>query len=298
MIHVADHNPHSSLNRRDVSNLTIPDLPGLELSFQFDAQVKLLPPAVYQTAIQVMYDLVQRPWDQAVEVMITDRIKDFNVLIMFVNSQPSTASDQMIVGHCVAALYRSIVIMTDGVLFTNLRCLMNLRHKDIGGLSIVNIDGTVASNATVTDALSTTLTGPAINAADSGQVVDPENPKLVIKYHFFGKAIKSKEVSMAILEALASLGPRHKTDTCQDFEAISPGGECGIFIDAIPSHVSFTYGFAARILKLLYQLIIVPSKRWGDLYLDVRYNGNQFGALRMLKFGDGANNVTQPVEQA
>ncbi|KAL8712485.1 MAG: hypothetical protein Q9220_003333 [cf. Caloplaca sp. 1 TL-2023] len=274
------------------------DLPGFELSFQFDAKVKLLPPAVYQTAVQVMYDLVQRPWDQAVEVMITDRIKEFNVLIMFVNQQAPSSPDQMLVGHCVAALYRAIVVMTDGVLFANLRCHMSVRHKIIGGLSIVNIDGTVASNATVSDTPDTALSGPTIDAADSGQIIDPENSKLVIKYHFFGKSIISKEVSLVVLEALASLGPTHTTNTCQKFEAVSPDGGCGIFIDAIPSHITFTYGFAARVLKLMYQMIIVPNKRWGDLYLDIRYNGNQFGALRMLKFEGGASNDTQPVEDA
>lgn len=282
--------PRSS--RNNTSSMAVPGIPGFELTFDFDHHVPLRPLEVYQTAIQLMYELALKPWDEPIFTQIAEQVRDYNLLMMFFNPGVPRAPLLRVL-HCVAALRRAVLLMSDGVLFNQLRCRILIWSQQIGALTIAPLDDikfarTSLNLTDVTDDTATNISALNLNA-DSGQTIDPYDHQFVINFRFYGKPIKSKEVSLGILEALATAAPFSKNAECKELEALSPGGECAIIIESVTNDVKFTYGWAARALKLLYDQIIVPRKRFGDVYLELKYQGQKFGELRMLRIVDALN---------
>ncbi|KAL8727727.1 MAG: hypothetical protein Q9166_005840 [cf. Caloplaca sp. 2 TL-2023] len=282
-----------SLNppRSNASLTTFPRLPDFEMSFTFDQGKPLRVLEVYQTAIQLMYEFAQRAWDEPVQAMVVKQIEGYDVLMMFLNP-----SNQLKVGHCVAALYRAVAVMTDGVIFCQLRCHLLIHGGKIGALSIAPVKDDVFSAGTgvnVTDA--SNVTGMDISAVgvgvDSGTIRDADNPHFSITFRFLGKAINQKEVSMGVLEAMASAAPFAKNAACRELEVVSPDGGCAIIIESVSNRLTFTYGWATKALKLMYQRIVVPNKRFGDIYLELKYDDHKFGELRMLRITEARNST-------
>lgn len=273
----------------------IPRIDGFEIFCQMEYMHQLRPLEVYQTGIQMLYEFAQRPWIELVYVADSKKFLNYDVLILFINSQPPTRPNQLQVKHCVASLYRAISIMTDGVMFYQLRCHVSVMKDELGALSITPWDDVpVASGNASKIALTRQVDGISNNASidrltsNSGQFRDPDNPSFVMNYHFFGKAINSKSVSMAVVEAMTMAAPFPVSGRCKELSVVSPDGACAIFIESISSHHEFTYRWATRALKNLYQHIIVAQKRFGDIYIELWFDAEgmfeQFGELRMLKF--------------
>ena len=73
---------------------------------------------------------------------------------------------------------------------------------------------------------------------------------------------------MAILEAMATAAPFGPGIECKELLAVSPYGGCSIVIESVRGgEMLFTYAWATRALKVLYQEIVLPQRRWGDLVL-------------------------------
>ena len=281
----------SSLFRSDPP---VPPIDGFELHCHMDYTYPLRPHEVYQTGIELLYEFAQRPWIELVYVADSKQFSDYNVLILFINSQPPNEPNQLQIKHCVASLYRALSIMTDGILFFQLRCYITTNKVDVGALSITPWDNpVVVPNNASKMAQTNQVDGISNNASvdrltsNTGQLRDPDNPSFYIDYHFFGKGINSKSVSMAVVEAMTAAAPFPTNGKFRELSIVSPDGVCAILIDSVSSHHEFTYRWATRALKLLYQNIIVAQKRFGDIYLKLGFNAEgideQFGELRMLK---------------
>ena len=276
-----------------INHITVPRVPGFGMSFAFDRGDLLRPLDVYFTAIQLMYELAQRNWDESIFALIEKYIEGYNVLFLFINHQPPGATNQLKVQHCVAALFRAVLTMTEQVMFCQLRCRLTLRTHEIGGLSVAPVDYAATANTSVD--LHGDPDGPGTNTSNStlwldhGQIVDPDDFLFVIDFHWHSKSIKSTEVSLAILDALATAAPFDRNDECVELEALSPQGDCVIFIDGDVARKKLTYAFATRALKLMYSDLIVRQKRFGDLYLELQYNERKFGEIRILKIVSAQN---------
>ncbi|KAI4172429.1 MAG: hypothetical protein LQ343_003519 [Gyalolechia ehrenbergii] len=279
----------------------IPPIPQYEVSFHFDYKIKLGVIDVYQTAIQMMYDLAQRSYVQTVHAVDSKQFGNYNVLILFINIQSPSAPEQLQIMHCVSTLYRAIQIVTDGVLFFQNRAALMLQHKHIGGMSMTPIDAAAAMtdrNDSSADSIEEDESSGSNSASDDnvlhwsrGHIKDRVNPQFSIDFQFLGKSINTKEVSMAVLEALTVAAPHPKDAGCEDISVASPDGGCAIIVESIPSVHHFTYQWATRALILLYQEIVVAQRKFGDVKLDLRYDGQIFGELRMLKTTGDKNNT-------
>ncbi|KAL8803967.1 MAG: hypothetical protein Q9182_002839 [Xanthomendoza sp. 2 TL-2023] len=235
-----------------------------------------------------MYDTAQHAWDEDVQLVTGENVKGSDVSVLILNVQSAKESHQLQISYCVTALYRAIIAMTNEVLFCYMYATISMFEKRIGMLSITDNK----QNALVgVDHDTTTAAGSNITALNvlqvndsprTGTIKDETNPSLSITYHVLGKAISPKEVSLVILEALAAAAPFPKYYQCQDLEVLSPDGGAAIVIESVKVPL-FTYQWATRALKLLYQEIIVPFKRWGDIFLEIKANDILIGELRMLK---------------
>ncbi|KAL8766628.1 MAG: hypothetical protein Q9209_006645 [Squamulea sp. 1 TL-2023] len=242
--------------------------------------------------------MAQRPWDEPVLVMVAEQVEGYDVFMMFINPQIPSAPDQLQTGHCVAALYRAIAAMTDGVIFCQLRSRLAIQDKAIGSMTITHIRNVpdIGTNVTVgaqSDLTSTHIPTTGKLSADGGTIRDPKNPHFSITFHFLGRSINQKEVSMVILEAMASAAPYAEDSECKELQALSHTEGAVIIIESVFSNrLRLTYGWATKTLKILYQRIIVPGRRWGDVWLEMKYDDVKFGELRMLRITGGAANRT------
>ncbi|KAL8784319.1 MAG: hypothetical protein Q9213_004028 [Squamulea squamosa] len=230
--------------------------------------------------------------------MFAEQMEGYDVLMMFINPQVPSAPDQLTMGHCVAALYRAIAVMTDGVLFCQLKCQLAIQDKTIGAMSIAHANDVTDTGVNVTvlaqsDMSSTHIATTGNLRANGGTIRDDNNPRFSITYHFLGKSINQKEVSMVVLEAMASAAPYSRNAECKELQALSHDDGAAIIIESVFSdRLPLTYGWVTRTLKLLYQRIIVPGKRWGDIWLEMKYQDVKIGELRMLRVTGGAANRT------
>ena len=259
-----------------------------------DYSLQLRPLEVYQVGIQMLYDFAQRPWNDHVDVADSKKFLNYDVLILFINPRPPSEPVQLHVKHCVASLYRALSIMTDGIMFFQLRCHILVMKDEVGALSITPWDDSAVSSVNASKKAPTNHihdisdNGPLDElTSNSGQFKDLDNPSFVMNYHFFGKRINSKSVSMAVVEAMTAAAPFPMRSKCIEHSFVSPDGVCGIFIESISSHHEFTYRWATRALKNLYQYIVVAQKKFVDIYVELWFDAEgvfeQFGELRMLK---------------
>lgn len=289
-----------SVPPHNASTVHAPFLPSLSTEFTFNQEVLLRPLQVYQTAISLMYDLAQRPWEAAVLAMTAEHIAEYNVLIMFFNPQRPTAPDQLKVQHCVDALFRAMSIMTDGVLFVQTRCKLvegGPGGKEIGILSISPIahDGdSVLQHGDLNHKMVENNPLNDTTPYDRGQVVDPDNFLFVLEYQWFRTAIKPKEISLAVLDALSEAARYGQDARCNELYGVSPRKECTIVIENVGQNTEtkLTYRYATRALKLLFDKIVVPEKRFEDVYLRLVYDDRLVGEIRVLSTKSEGRNGT------
>ena len=236
-----------------------------------------------------MVELARRPWDVPLFAMIADHIDGFNVVIMLLNPRGPSESNQLLICHCVAALYRAVIIMTDGIMFCKMRAIIKLRSFELGALSMSPMDTMTGSVNETRDSLGSG-NKTAYNALDEalkvdrGRVVDPDNFLFVIEYLWYGKSMKSKDISLAILDAIATAAPHDTNSECQTLEIVSLEGDCVIVVDRLATAGrKLTYFYTVRALELAYDEIFAAQKRWGDLLLVLRFNDRAFGEIRILK---------------
>ncbi|KAL8992130.1 MAG: hypothetical protein Q9169_007349 [Polycauliona sp. 2 TL-2023] len=255
----------------------IPPIPHFTVELNFDRRYRLGVIDVYQTAIQMMYDLAQRPYNTVIQATDSRQYKDYNVLILFLNTGPPESSMKLQVMHCVATLYQAVQVMTDEVLFVPGRAAMTLRQVHIGE----NSGNDVTEKEEEGDA------APALDVGeDTGHIADPDFPQFSIDFQFLGRPINSKEISLAVFEALTVATPVPRTDECIEIMVSTDRG-CVIIVEGTHGAQRFTYQWATRALKLLYQEVMVARKRFGDVKLDIKYEGKIFGQLRVLRTDRG-----------
>ena len=242
------------------------------------------------TAIHLMAELARRPWEGPLFAMVADHIDGFNVVIMLLNPHPQSEPNQLLICHCVAALYRAVIIMTDGIMFCKMRAIIKLDSFELGALNVSPMDFSAGSQNETRRDLPGRANKTAMNGSDGavsvdrGRVVDPENFLFVMEYVWYGRSMRSKDISLAILDAIATAAPHDSNSECQTLEITSPEGNCVIVVDQLASAGrKLTYFYTVRALQLAYDAIFATQKRWGDLLLVLRFNDRAFGEIRVLK---------------
>ena len=263
-----------------------------------------------------MWELSAKEWSAPVTGMAITVMDPYDVLIVFVNPRSPTAALHLQVGHCVVALYEAIVTMTDGVCFCQLRSKLRIFRDgsptELGGMSITPAEEPGNSNNNHTAALENStrtvaLEAPQIvagsgtsnntNPIETGQITDPDNRRFGLRYTYLGRRISSKDVSLAVLDALATIAFHNAGSPFSQLETLSDRDQVAIIVEDYSegSFRQLTYRDAARALKLMYDEIMIKKKSFGDVYLELLWNGRKFGEIRMLNAALLRGNTTQSV---
>ncbi|KAL8768992.1 MAG: hypothetical protein Q9209_004909 [Squamulea sp. 1 TL-2023] len=298
------HSPHSNSTLTD-----IPRIPGFRQLFTLDYTKSLRPIEVFQTAIVLLYDAAQRPWEEPVHFMQAHEQIGYNVVMLIYNPRPPEAPMQLKISHCVTAILQAVMTLTDSVIFCQLKSRLMLYSADgatqLGTLTITPL----RSNSANAEENDTLAQDPNANATalkipngevgvTSGRITDELDPHLTFEYHsLIGKPITAKDISLVILDAIASAAPYEMNAECKDLYAISPSGGAAIIIESTTDKLSFTYGNATRVLKRLYQRVVVPLRRWEEIWCVIYYDNQKFGELRMLRVAEAMRGAPGGIEQ-
>ncbi|KAL8790671.1 MAG: hypothetical protein Q9213_000519 [Squamulea squamosa] len=274
-----------------------------------DPSKPLRPIEVFDTAIALVYDAAQRPWDEPVHFMQAHQMKGYNVVMIIYNPRPPEDPIQLEVSHCVIAILQAVITLTHSLVFCQLKSRLMLYSADgatqLGALSIEPLrvnPANAGNNVTIAqEPNATALDIPNDGVSvESGRIRDQLDLHLSFKYHsIIGKPITAKDISLVILDAIASAAPFDMNAECKELYAISPDGGAAIVIESTTDKINFTYGNATRVLLRLYQRVVVPLKRWEETWCEIFYDNQKFGELRMLRTTEamkGARGPTRAIE--
>ena len=121
----------------------------------------------------------------------------------------------------------------------------------------------------------------------SGRVIDLDDLNFSVVYTYSGARLNSKDVFLAVLDALAIAAQSDRLALFESLKVISPSGACTISTVAIRK-----YSFVTRALLIMIREIMVYLKNIGELMLRLEWKMSAmaecFGSHGMRK-GGGKN---------
>lgn len=252
--------------------------------------------AVYINAIELMYRLAQEDWDALIHTNIQMSVTTYNIWIIATRAPAA----RLQIGHIVIALQDSVVAMARLTDFYRLTALITLDGVTAGYLDFGNnqspMDGNNTSSGVPKDDLllinnNTDQSGSSVS--NSGQVIDPYDPKFVITYQFFDQSIDSKEIFTVVLDGLATCAQFKPSDEYPVLEAYSVSGTTAISISKVLGRPTrLHYSDMTRSLLLIVTKVIVMERKFKELEFNIGYDGVRIAEGFMFKV-TSANNGTQ-----
>ena len=248
-------------------------------------------------AIELMYRLAQVDWDAHIYKDLRMSVTFYNIWILIANSP----SDRLQVSHIVIGLQDSIITMARLNGFYRLSALISLDGQMIGQLEFGNnqspSDNVTSVSLQEDNSLLVNSNQSDGSSSNSGQIVDPNDPKFVITYEFYEKAIDSKEIFTVVLEGLAISAQFEPNEYCPVLEAHSLSGTVAISISQILGKPTLLrYSDLTRSLLILVTGVIVSQRKFKELDFSISYDEVQIAEGYLFKV-TSANNGTQERSQ-
>ena len=238
------------------------------------------------SAINFMYHFAQRKWNKRLSGGLTVWVETFSVEIDVEAVRAQRASTGLQTSHIVVGLYQTIPEVSDQSRFCEVLTTLSLQGRQIGSLAIQKrISGTerkggfnATSSLMVKDFLST-------NAATypSGQIIDVDDPPFTISYTFSGIRINSKDIFLAVLDALATAAPFPTNTPFRSLDAISASGDCVISIAVDSSQSQLSYSYVTKALRELITSVMVVLRKFEEVTFQLNWRAEKMveGSIRL-----------------
>ncbi len=262
-------------NYISVSALAAPAPPaGFETGIYFDTSKKFNPLAVYLCALDTMYKFAQTGWSKVLVGGITIWVERFNVQIDIESEGMAHGSTKLETSHIVLGLYQTMVEVAARSHFCETLTTLTMHGRQIGRLIIekrtqrtVEGGGSDAINLTLVEA------SPQGNAVTypSGHFIDPDDPDFSISYTYSGARINSKDIFLAVLDALATSAQFSPLTPFSSLSIISPSGDCAVNIVGIDGGFPVNYSFVTKTLRIVVMEIMVKLGKFEEIELQLKY---------------------------
>ena len=223
-----------------------------------------------------MYKLAQHDWNDVVYDNFYMSVTTFNLHIQ-VTAEPSYKLD---ISHVIIALQDSVVAMARLKGFFRLTTLIGLDEQLIGQLDFGNNDGPSDKRITSVPSESThffNVNQSDSSLGDSGRIPDPYDPKFIITYDFYGKAIDTKEIFTTVLEGLAISAQIGRNKECSGLEASSLSGIAALSISkSLDNSKQLLYSAVTKALLILVTAVMVPQRKFKEVEFSLLYDGSKF----------------------
>ena len=257
-----------------VSALAAPTPPaGFDVDIHYDTSKRFNLLSVYLTAIDCMYSFAQEDWNK-------QQLDAFTILSprsdIQIDIEPFRDTIQLEVNHIVFGLYDTILDVAEKSRFCETLSTLSLHRRLVGTLRIEKmtpriLDGGInAPNLTVVKGLpqSNGVTYP------TGRLQDPDNPEFSIDYIYYGARINSKDIFLAILDALATAAQFSDIEPFESLRAASPSGPCVVNLVGVDGPIKTNYSFVTKALRMTIVGIMVKLGKFEEIALRLKWEGS------------------------
>lgn len=272
------HGTHSTVPSlvlpANMSTLAAPvSPPGFDIDINYDTSKELNPLAVYLCAVDYMYHFAQKDWSERLVGGFTVGVDGFNVEIDIASSQGPYGL-QLLTSHIILGLYETIIDVSANSRFCEVTTTLSLYGRQIGVLLIQKRGVGVSKEGGINSTGPVLVKGPTNSttvAYPSGHLVDADDPDFSISYTYSGARINSKDVFMAVLDALATAAQFSPSTPFGSLTARSPSGSCVINIAEEDSPFPINFSFVTKALRVVIVDIMVRLRNFGALALELEW---------------------------
>ena len=242
---------------------------------------KLDPVAVFLTAIDAMCEFGDRGWNDAFITGLRIWAVGYTSEIIVDSSEGPDGPFPLRASHAVLALYQMIVEMSAAIRFSEVTAMIHLGGRQIGSLRLQRLSAPVSDHDPSNSSLDLTqarITNVSVGSGPSGTVQDREHPDFTIAYTYTGAKINSKDIFLAVLDALSLIAEHDIFSPCTTpLKASSRSYKCEISITAIALEFQINYSFLLKGLRILIWDVFMHYKRFGELTFEFKWKGIPIG---------------------
>lgn len=187
-------------------------------------------------AVEFLHNLALLQWDGELDwgKFTSISLKDLNVYIYVANF-----SKELQPRHLALALRQAVFDMAQKLPgWYEVWAQLNLRQRPLGGVYVTknpNLKPPSINNANISESVGIKLV--AVNsslAAESGEIVDPADPRFMISWQYEGPLIPPDEFFTAWLDAQIIAASHSRVQTCDQLTAYSASGKTVLAITRKP----------------------------------------------------------------
>lgn len=214
----------------------------------------------------------------------------FDVEIDIESSRGAHGSVPLETVHIVSGLYETIVDVVAQSRFCEVHTTLLLHRRQIGILllqkrSPTRTLATGGANATSSVSVDSVAQENAV-VYPSGTFTDPDDAAFSLSYTYSGVRINSKDIFLAVLDALATAAQFSRVKYFQSLTAVSPSGSCAISIVAnLGSIFRVNYSFVTKALRFLIVDVMVPLGKFEGLTLQLKWETSEMAEMS-VRLGD------------
>lgn len=249
--------------------------PWFDIDIHYDTSKVLNPLGVYVTAIDFMYHFAQEGWDKVLDGGFTIWAEGFDVEIDIEASHPPSGPLRLQTSHIVFGLYRTIVDVAAQSHFCEVLTSLFVHRRQIGMLVIEGRTPRLleqgeynASNGII---LRASTLGSAVTYP-SGDITDPVEPEFSVSYTFSGDRINSRDIFLAVIEALAISAQFSWRTPFRYLDSSSPSGKCVVRIVSIEGPFKVNYSYVTKALRSMIRDVMVILRKFEDVTLQLKWN--------------------------
>lgn len=272
------------------STLTAPVPPsGFDVDIQYDTSKKFKPLAVYMAAIDCMYQFAQKNWDERLDGSFTIWVPGYDVEIDIESSQ-GIHGIHLLNSHVILGLYETIIHVSTQSKFCEVISTLSLHGRQIGTLIIQERSlrtlkmGETNSTSSLLEERSPKSSSPTY---PSGDINDVDDARLSISYTYSGVRINSKDIFLAVLDALATTAQFSPGTPFRSLTANSVSGKCVISILEVDGPSQINYSHITMALRVIIVDIMVYLAKFGEMTFQLKWEAVQTaeGSIKLVDPG-------------
>lgn len=218
-----------------------------------------------------MYHFARTDWQKRLDGGFTVWSEGYDVQIDVLSTSRPLNSLKLQTSHIVFGLYTTMVDVAAHSRFCETHTDFFLNRRRVGVLVIEEKAPRTPLRSGGINATGTSIRSgsPQSNAVTypSGTFNDPDDIGFSVSYTFSGVRVNSKDVFLAILDALATTAQFPQAAPFTSLSAISPSGGCTVRVDAVER---MNYSFIIKTLRLVISDIIVPLGKFEEMTLQLK----------------------------
>ena len=258
-------------------NLGLPPAPGaFRTVLEWNTSNPLFAPAVYTTAIKLMYGLSQQAWYSTVELERSGlAVQHSPGVIIYTKDNPySTSLSTELLVHAVYEIVFAMAEQRPG--FFEVTSQMTWGGQSIGEILIDSLPMPTSNSSDFLNVTSKVDGKSVIDGgqANSGEIIDPDDGRFKISYQYHGSDIPIEEMLSAVFDGLTEVAPYNEDGPCPIITANSVNGKSGVHIAPIRGQVLLGWHVSRAFYLLFYNLFLVER-----IFREMQFNLLYYGTV-------------------